>query len=48
VGTNQMLRDIAANPEAYLGRRVVIVSPERFPSGSYREAGFDHFAGEGE
>jgi ATP-dependent DNA ligase len=45
---NALLRAIAADPGAYLGRRVVVSYQEKTPSGSYRHPMFDHFAGEGE
>lgn len=41
---NQLLRDITAKPNAFLGRRVVIEYQERTPDGFYRHGRFDHFA----
>lgn len=38
-----MLRDIAAAPQSFVGRRVVISYQERTAAGSYRHGMFDHF-----
>lgn len=45
---NQELRDIAANPDKYLHRKLVIQYQEKTPAGKYRHACFDHWAGIGE
>lgn len=45
---NVMLREITANPQSYIGRRVVISYQLKTPNGSYRHGIFDHFAGPGE
>ena len=45
---NQTLREIAADQNHFLGRRVVISYQEKMPSGKYRHPMWDHFAGEGE
>jgi len=37
------LRTIAANPEAFIGRELVISYQERTPNGLYRDARFDHW-----
>jgi len=42
------LTEIAANPDAYVGRHVVIQFQERTPTGHYRHGRFDHFAGPAE
>lgn len=39
------LRAIAANPSAFLGRRVVIHYQQRMATGGYRHPMFDHWAG---
>lgn len=43
-----MRRAIAANPEEFRGKRLVISYHERTPSGSYRHPMWDHMAGIGE
>jgi hypothetical protein len=45
---NALLRDLAANPQAFIGRRVVISFQEKTPAGTYRHPMFDHFATKGE
>lgn len=45
---NAMLREVTTNPKSFIGRRLVISFQQRTPSGTYRHAQFDHFAGEGE
>lgn len=45
---NAMLAQVAADPESFIGRRVVISFQQKTPGGSYRHGVFDHFAGEGE
>lgn len=40
---NQLLRDIAANPKSYLGRKLIVSYQERYNSGKYRHPMFDHF-----
>ncbi len=45
---NDLLRAFAKDPQAYIGRRVVISYQQKTPSGKYRHGIFDHFAGEGE
>lgn len=45
---NAMLAEVSANPQAYVGRRVVITYQQRTASGTFRHGIFDHFAGEGE
>jgi hypothetical protein len=43
---NQLLRDITAAPDSFLGREVVITYQERTPAGFYRHGRFDHFTKE--
>ncbi len=45
---NATLREIAKNPAAWIGRRLVISFQEKLPSGKYRHPMYDHLAGEGE
>jgi len=45
---NALLRDLAADPQAFIGRRVVISFQEKTPAGTYRHPMFDHFATKGE
>lgn len=45
---NHMLRAFAKDPEAFIGKRLVISYHEKMPSGKYRHPMFDHLAGEGE
>lgn len=42
------IREIAANPESFIGRRLVIEAQQLTPSGSPRHPMFDHWAGEAE
>jgi ATP-dependent DNA ligase len=41
-------RAITKDPDAFLGKRVVISYQELTPAGAYRHGIFDHFAGKGE
>lgn len=43
-----MLKAVAADPNAHLGRRIVITFQERTPSGSFRHGVFDHWASDAE
>jgi hypothetical protein len=43
---NQLLRDITAAPDTFLGREVAITYQERTPAGLYRHGRFDHFTKE--
>ena len=43
---NQLLRDITAKPDSFIGREVVITYQERTPAGFYRHGRFDHFTKE--
>jgi len=45
---NATLAAITANPDSFIGRRLVISYCELTDSGSYRHGMFDHFAGPGE
>ena len=45
---NDLLRQVSANPRAFIGRRVVITYQQRTASGTFRHPIFDHFAGVGE
>lgn len=45
VGT---MREIAANPQAFIGRRLVVQYMGKTPSGRYRHPMHDHWAGDGE
>lgn len=45
---NATLRDMAARPDWYIGRRLVISYQERTPSGKYRHPMWDHIAGDAE
>lgn len=42
--TAALIRDIAARPESFVGRALVITFQERLPSGSYRHPMFGHWA----
>lgn len=46
--TNKLLVEIAAAPETFIGRRVVIAYCELTDTGKFRHGIFDHFAGTGE
>lgn len=46
--TNKLLAEIAAAPETFVGRRVVIAYCELTDTGRFRHGIFDHFAGAGE
>lgn len=43
---NETMRQIAANPDSFIGKRLVISYQEKMPSGKYRHPCFDHWAGE--
>ncbi len=45
---NATLREIAKNPAAWIGKRLVISFQEKTPSGSYRHPMYDHLAGDAE
>lgn len=45
---NATLRQVAANPAAFIGARLVISYQERTPSGKYRHPMWDHLAGKAE
>lgn len=45
---NRMLREFAANPDSYIGKRLVISYQEKTPTGKYRHPMFDHLAGDHE
>jgi ATP-dependent DNA ligase len=45
---NQTMRTLAADPKAFIGKRLVISYQEKMPSGKYRHPVFDHWAGPGE
>ena len=46
---NETVRQVAANPDAFIGKRLVIDYIELEPaSGAFRSGGWDHLAGEGE
>lgn len=45
---NATLRAIAADPDSFIGRRLVVSYTEKTPSGSLRHGMWDHFAGVGE
>lgn len=45
---NDLLRQVTARPESFIGKRVVITYQQRTASGTFRHPIFDHFAGSGE
>lgn len=45
---NATMREIAAAPRKFLGRKLVISYQERTPNGKYRHPMWDHWAGKGE
>jgi len=45
---NATMRAIAKDPQAWIGKRLVVSYQERLPGGSYRHIMWDHIAGKGE
>lgn len=45
---NKTMRQIALNPDAFIGKRLVISYHEKTPNGHWRHPMWDHVAGEGE
>jgi hypothetical protein len=45
---NDAMRQMAANPDAFIGKRLVVSYHEKMPSGKLRHIMWDHLAGGGE